>query len=567
MTDYTTHAALENDFTDQFTNETKREALERTIRQHSKVIVNADRQEIIRQVIRRREAIMGKQGYLYTMTPSESTGRSPKDTYIVRDSKTQNTIDWSSPNCHPIEKGLFNEIWFDALDILKGQQKVFVSDRVIGADVSYALPVRIVSDSALTTLFTLNMFRPVPDDVKKSVLAEQPFLLFALPYHKIRAEKYQNRLRNQTDGKSSKMVIVMDFNNRLGLVLGSAYAGSVKKLMFTVMNYYLPFIDVLPLHCSASENEKGETALFLGLSGTGKTSLSADAKRALLGDDEHGWSENGIANFENGCYAKLINLNREKEPEIFNAVFHEDHCLKHGAIVENAMISPNGAVELSDERLTQNSRASYPLSFLQNVKQSAKGSHPKTIVFLTADANSVLPPLARLDKHQAMLWYLMGYTSKLAGTETGVIDPVTVFSRFFAEPFMPLLPRYYIKLLGEKLERHSASIYLLNTGWSGGPYGVGKRMDIKLTKHLLSAALTGELDHVPTIEDRLFHLQIPISCNGISPDFLIPKNSWVDKNEYEKRAKQLASKFSLHYDLAYGNSLISEEVKSQCPGK
>ncbi|MBU2509823.1 phosphoenolpyruvate carboxykinase (ATP) [bacterium] len=545
----------------------EREDACRTINKHPRSIINPDREFIIRQVIRRREAILGKQGYLYTTTPTESSGRSPRDTYIVRDSATEKNVDWSSPNNHALEKETFQRLWNDALNCLSRQEKLFITDRAIGADPTYALSVRIVSDSALTSLFTLNMFRPVSTDFGQNALAGKQFLLLVLPHHKIESSKYQGRLRLLPSGKTSDMAIAMDFENRLGLVYGSAYGGSVKKLMFTVMNYYLPFINVLPFHCSASENEKGETALFLGLSGTGKTSLSADPKRSLLGDDEHGWSETGIANFENGCYAKLINLNPSKEPEIFRAVFHKDHCLKHGAIVENAMIFPDGTFDLSDDRLTPNSRASFPLSFLRNIKESSRGHHPKTIIFLTADANSVLPPISKLDKYQAMLWFLMGYTSKLAGTETGIIDPVSIFSRFFGEPFMPLLPHYYARLLGDKLDQHPTSIFLLNTGWAGGPYGIGKRMDINLTKHLLYAALNGDLEHIPVTVDTLFHLQIPKNCPGIPAAFLNPNGSWTDKKAYERRALQLAMEFSKHFDKSYGNSGISREVRCQCPGK
>ncbi len=548
-------------------NKAERESSDQVINQHRSSIINPDRKTIIHQVIHYKEANLGKQGYLYTVTPAESTGRSPKDTYIVRDTRTENTIDWSSPNNHAIDKETFQELWNDALNCLKIQESLYVSDRSIGSDPTYDLPVRIITDSALTTLFCLNMFRPAHTSTKKSILADKPFELLVLPYHKVDSQKYIGKLRQLPNGQTSDMAIIMDFENRLGLVYGSAYGGSVKKLMFTAMNYYLPFINVLPFHCAASTNEDGEVALFLGLSGTGKTSLSADHNRPLLGDDEHGWSDGGIANFENGCYAKLIDLDPTKEPEIFRAVFHEDDCLNHGAIVENTMIFSNGTFDLSDDRLTPNSRASYPLTFLRNIEKSGRGYHPKTIIFLTADANSVLPPISKLDKYQAMLWFLMGYTSKLAGTETGIIDPVSVFSRFFAAPFMPLLPIYYTRLLGEKLDQHPTSIFLLNTGWSGGPYGIGKRMDINLTKHLLYAALNGELDRVPLKLDKLFHLQIPKQCPGVPSGFLNPKNSWADKKEYEVRAKQLAADFSRHFDQAYGDSAIPKEIRSQCPGK
>jgi phosphoenolpyruvate carboxykinase (ATP) len=327
--------------------------------------------------------------------------------------------------------------------------------------------------------------------------------------------------------------------------------------MFTVMNYILPGEGILPLHCSANEGPNGDTALLLGLSGTGKTTLSADPRRALLGDDEHGWSDAGIANFENGCYAKLINLRQDKEPEIWNAVLHEAHYLDHGAIVENTMMYPDGHYDLDDERLTPNSRASYPLSFLSNIKTPPVGDHPKTILFLTADANGVLPPVSKLTPEQAMLWFLMGYTSKLAGTETGIVDPVSTFSRFFGEPFM----------LGERMRKHGSQVYLVNTGWSCGPFGVGARMDIDITRSIVHCALSGQLEQMAYEEDPLLHILVPKTCPNVPQDILNPRNTWEDKEAFDLRARQLAGDFSAHFDKAYGNKGIDAAVVSQCPGK
>jgi phosphoenolpyruvate carboxykinase (ATP) len=369
------------------------------------------------------------------------------------------------------------------------------------------------------------------------------------------------------DGKTSNMAVAIDFDRRIGIVYGSAYGGSVKKLMFTVMNYYLPAEGILPLHCSANEGKNGDCALLLGLSGTGKTTLSADPKRALLGDDEHGWSNFGVANFENGCYAKLINLSRTKEPEIYQAVFHEDHYLEHGSIVENAMMYPDGTFDLDDERLTPNSRGSYPLRYLSNIKESSTSGHPTTILFLTADANGVLPPVSKLTPEQAMLWFLMGYTSKLAGTETGIVDPVSTFSRFFGEPFMPRNPDVYAKMLGSKMKQFGTDVYLVNTGWSGGPYGEGSRMDINLTRAIVDACLDGSLKKVDYEENDLFHILVPRSCPGVPTEVLNPRNTWTDKSRYDERAKKLAADFSNHYDKAYGNKEIEEDIKAQCPGK
>jgi len=359
----------------------------------------------------------------------------------------------------------------------------------------------------------------------------------------------------------------MDFDEMVGLVYGSAYCGSMKKLMFTVMNYLLPGDGILPLHCSANEGERGDSALLLGLSGTGKTTLSADPGRALLGDDEHSWDDNGIANFEGGCYAKLINLRQDKEPEIWNATFRRADPAEHGALIENCMVYPDGHFDVDDERLTPNSRVSYPLSSLSNIKADPVSGHPRTILFLAADANGVLPPVARLNDAQAMLWFLMGYTSKLAGTETGVTTPKSTFSRFFGAPFMPRHPDHYASLLGEKMKQHGTDVYLVNTGWSGGAYGEGERMDINLTRAIVEAAIGGQLREVEYAEDELFHVSIPRSCPGVPPEVLFPRNTWQDKQAYDERAGALAADFSRHFDAAYGGKKLDPAVIAACPGK
>jgi phosphoenolpyruvate carboxykinase (ATP) len=364
------------------------------------------------------------------------------------------------------------------------------------------------------------------------------------------------------------MMVGMDMDRRLGVVFGSAYGGSVKKLMFTVMNYLLPAEGVLPLHCSANEGEDGDSALLLGLSGTGKTTLSADPSRALLGDDEHGWSDNGIANFENGCYAKLIDLSAEKEPEIHNACFHHDDYRSHGAIIENAMVYPWGEFDLYDDRFTPNSRGSYPLRYLTNIKESSRAGHPSTILFLTADANGVIPPVSKLTRQQAMLWFLMGYTSKLAGTETGITEPVTVFSRFFGEPFMPRNPDVYATMLGERMERHGTSVYLINTGWTGGPYGRGSRIDLPLTRAMVNAALSGKLEDVEYRSDPVFKVMVPRECPGVEDgDILTPELTWDDPEACRARAKKLAGEFAEHFETAYGDKNIPEEIAGECPGR
>jgi phosphoenolpyruvate carboxykinase (ATP) len=528
---------------------------------------NLPRQEIIRQAVAQRQALVAANGALATWTPPESTGRSPKDTYIVRRPQSEGEIDWDSPNNIPLAPDTFDMIVQDALTVLAEKDTLYVTDRVLAADVSYALPVKTITDRPLTALFTDNVFRPVPDGLERSVFAGTGFVLVAAPYDKLDRSRYTRRLRKLPDGETSNMAVAMDFDRRLGVVFGSAYGGSVKKLMFTVMNYMLPAVGILPLHCSANEGPGGDTALLLGLSGTGKTTLSADRRRALLGDDEHAWSDNGISNFEFGCYAKLINLRKEKEPEIWSAVLHEAPYLEHGAIVENAMMYPDGHFDLDDDRLTPNSRASYPLRYLGNIKTPPVGSHPRTILFLTADANGVIPPISRLTPDQAMLWFLMGYTSKLAGTETGIVDPVSTFSRFFGEPFMPRNPDVYASMLGERMRQHGTDVYLVNTGWSGGPFGVGSRMDIDVTRAVVHAALSGALVDVPCVEDPIFHLRVPTSCPEVDPTILNPRNTWDDQEAFDARAGKLSTDFSAHFDRAYQGKGIDPAVVAQCPGK
>jgi len=543
--------------------------LSQILKQHPHILENLPRKEMIKLAVENKEAVVSANGALDTWTPVESTGRSPKDTLIVKRPVNENEIDWDSPNNIPVDPETFDMVIEDALKTLKSKEKLYVTDRVLGADSAYALPTKTISDKALTVLFTDNMFRPVPDNIDKSIFADKEFTIIALPYDKLDRDRYKGRLRVLPDGQTSNMIIGMDFERRIGIVFGSAYGGSVKKTLFTVMNYYLPVEGILPLHCSANEGSDGESAMLLGLSGTGKTTLSADPDRALLGDDEHGWSENGIANFENGCYAKLINLRIDKEPEIFKAVFHAHGTdyLDHGAIIENCMMYPNGKYDVDDERLTPNSRGSYPLTFLGKIKPSSKAKHPKTILFLTADANSVLPPVSKLNPEQAMLWFLMGYTSKLAGTETGITEPVSTFSRFFGQPFMPRNPDVYASMLGERMKKHGTQVYLVNTGWSGGPYGVGSRMDINLTRKLVTAALNGDLKDIEYYEDETFHIFVPKSCPGVPSEILNAKNTWEDKDAFDERANKLANDFSAYFDKAYGNKNIDPEVIKQCPGK
>lgn len=539
-------------------------------RKDSSVRNNVSREDMIKTSVERREVIVLKCGALATWTRPESTGRSPKDTVIVKRSSSEGTIDWTSPNNLPVDEETFNMVWADILQVFEGVNELFVTDRLIGADPRYALPVRVVTDKALTALFTDNMFRPWSEEAAGvSIFKDRGFTLLASPERKLDHKKYKGKLRENPDKKrTSNMMVGMDMDRNLGIVFGSAYCGSIKKLMFTVMNYLLPGEGILPIHCSANEGRNGDSALLLGLSGTGKTTLSADPSRALLGDDEHGWSNDGVANFENGCYAKLIDLSKEKEPEIYSACFHDDDYLKHGSIIENAMVYPDGEFDLFDDAFTPNSRGSYPLRYLTNIKESSVSGHPKTILFLTADANSVIPPVSKLTKEQAMLWFLMGYTSKLAGTETGIKEPVSTFSRFFGQPFMPRVPEAYADLLGEKMDMHGTQVYLINTGWTGGPYRTGHRIELPLTRKMVEACLTGEIEKSEMRRDPFFKVMVPVSCPGIEDSSMLdPGNTWKSRADYEARARKLAGEFAAYFQKAYGSQNISEEIAAECPGK
>jgi len=541
--------------------------LDGVLEKHKGILMDVPREKLIEDSVKYKETIVSPNGALTTVTPVESSGRSPKDTYIVDHPQIKDQIDWDAPNNIPLAPDTFAMVLEDALKVIKEKDRLYISNRVIGADSAYALPVRTITYRAASSLFCDNMFRPRPDDLENSIFFKRPFTLIVLPYSKLDSKKYAGLLRKLPNGEASGMVVAADFVNYIGVVYGSGYMGSSKKLMFTAMNYFLPGEGILPLHCSANEGKNGDIAILAGLSGTGKTTLSADPTRALLGDDEHGWSDDGIANFENGCYAKLIDLDPTREPEIYKAITHEADYLKHGAIVENAMMYPDRGFDFYDVRLTENSRGSYPLTFLSNIKPSSVGGHPTRILFLTADANGVLPPVSMLDENQAMLWFIMGYTSKLAGTETGIKDPVSTFSRFFGAPFMPRNPDAYASMLGEKMKQHKTKTFLINTGWSGGAYGVGKRIDINVTRAIVSGVLESDLEGVEFVEDKRFHILVPTSFPGVDAAILNPQNTWADKDAFEKRAQQLSVEFSNYFDKAYGNKNIAPEIVACCPGK
>ena len=525
---------------------------------------NPPRRLLAADAVKFREAIVTKNGALATWGAPHETGRIPLDTYTVRHD-ADDSVDWSQPNNHPISPEMFDAFFQDALQMLSTKDRLYITDRTVGAEGRYSLPVRTITDSALTSLFTCTMFRPVADNIGKSLFTDQGFTLLVLPFDRVNTAKYSGVLRT-VNGKTVDHVIVMDFERRAGVIIGTKYLGAVKKMLFTTMNHLLPPLGVLPLHASAVEDWRGDTHLFLGLSGTGKTTLSTGPGLTMIGDDEHLWSDSGIANLEYGCYAKLLHLSPVKEREMYGAVFANVTENEQPPIIENATVTPDGSVDVDDCRITENSRAAYTLTRLQSIKDDARGKHPSTIIFLTADANGVLPPIAKLPAQQAMLWFLMGYTSKLAGTEAGVTAPQSTFSRFFGGAFMPRKSQDYLTLFQQMLCTHHPDVYLLNTGWTGGPYGVGKRMDINVTRRLADAALWGQLKDVPYREDPLFHLLVPRECPGVPPMLLDPRSTWTDPLLYDERAKALAQEFSAKFD-ALGTGTLREALDGKCPGR
>ena len=488
------------------------------------IFYNLSTPALYEQASRRREAMIAHLGPLVTRT-GHHTGRSPNDKFIVKEPTTENNINWGKIN-RPIDEKYFNLLLNKMLSYTENKD-LYVQDLFSGTDKDFRLPVRIITETAWHSLFARNMFVQPSEEEFKDIHPE--YTVINLPYFQADVE---------TDGTNSPVFIIVHYEKKIVLIGGSSYAGEIKKSIFSVMNYLLPLKGVLAMHCSANIGEKDDVAVLFGLSGTGKTTLSADPKRRLIGDDEHGWSDKGVFNFEGGCYAKVINLSEEAEPEIFETT------RKFGTILENVeMDGKSRRIDLTDSKLTENTRASYPLAHIDNIQESGMGGHPKNIIMLTADAFGVLPPISKLTPEQAMYHFISGYTAKVAGTEKGITEPVATFSTCFGAPFMPLHPNVYAKLLGEKIAKHNSNSWLINTGWSGGPYGVGNRMKIQYTRAMLNAALSGELDNVETVEDPIFGLHIPKEVDGVPSEVLNPKNTWKDKDEYDKSAKKLANMF------------------------
>jgi len=473
--------------------------------------------------VERKEGIITSTGSLSVKT-GKYTGRSPDDRYIVEDDLTRDTVDWGKIN-HKFSGEKFANL-LDKMKIHARQKELFVFDGFVGADPENRLSIRVINDHAWQNLFARQLFvRPSQSELESH---DPDFTLLCL-------NDFNSSPEN--DETNSDVFIIIDLARKIVLIGGTSYAGEMKKSMFSVMNFILPPRSVFPMHCSANIGRNGDTALFFGLSGTGKTTLSADPNRMLIGDDEHGWSDKGVFNFEGGCYAKCINLSQSAEPEIWNAI-------KSGAVLENVVIDDETMrPSFDDGRLTENTRAAYPIDYIPGAIVPSMGGHPKVIIFLTADALGVLPPVSRLTKDGAMYHFMSGYTSKLAGTERGIREPRAVFSECFGAPFMPRPAAVYAKMLGEKITQYNTKTYLVNTGWSGGPYGVGSRIKIEYSRAMITAALSGSLDIVPYRHDRLFNVDVPTECPGVPYSILDPRSTWRDQDSYDLSANKLAQMF------------------------
>lgn len=465
----------------------------------------------------------------YAAFTGKHTARSANDKFVVRHTDSENNIWWGVYN-RPFDQDKFETLYTRMLGFLQGRD-VFVQDVYAGADETYRLPVRIVTELAWHSHFVRNMFI-LPQSLEEYKRFVPEFTIIAMPSFKGAPA---------VDGTNSETFICLSFERKLAIIGNSAYAGEIKKSVFTILNYLLPLEGVLSMHCSANVNpdDTDDVALFFGLSGTGKTTLSADPKRRLIGDDEHGWSDEGVFNFEGGCYAKVIGLSESAEPEIYATT------KRFGTILENVTYDPiTRLIDLDDDTVTENTRASYPLEFIANAVPEKKAGHPKNVILLTCDASGVMPPIARLTPNQALYQFISGYTSKIAGTEVGLgKEPEITFSACFGGPFMVHHPYKYAELLKRKIERYGATCWLVNTGWVGGPYGVGKRISIKYTRALLNAALDGKLKDVQFKKDPIFGFEVPMTCPNVPNEVLDPSSSWHDKKEYDRRYKDLAMRF------------------------
>ncbi len=473
--------------------------------------------------LRKGEGELGADGQFVVET-GEHTGRSPKDKFFVREPGSETHIDWGDTN-KAIDAATFDAL-VDRVSAFLSEREIYSLDTYVGADARYRLPVRVITQYAWHNLFARNLFltpETAPDD-------------FAPEFTVIDAAEFV--AEPERDGTRSGTFVLVNMARKIVLIGGTRYAGEIKKSVFTIMNYLMPLRQVLPMHCSANVGKDGDSAIFFGLSGTGKTTLSADSNRPLVGDDEHGWSADGVFNFEGGCYAKVIKLSQKAEPEIWAA----SH--RFGAVLENVVFDPaTRALDLESQALTENTRSAYPVEFIPNIVPGLMAGHPKTIIMLTADAFGVLPPISKLTPEQAMYHFLSGYTAKVAGTEKGVTEPTATFSTCFGAPFMVHHPTVYAKLLGERIAKHEVTCWLVNTGWTGGAYGVGKRMSIAHTRAMVNAALDGSLNGATFESEPFFGLSIPTALHDVPADVLNPRNAWSDKAAYDAQARKLAGLF------------------------
>ncbi len=491
------------------------------------------------------EGVLNDTGALVINT-GEFTGRSPKDKFFVRDEMTDKIVNWNEFNI-PIELKYFDIIYKKMTDYIDGLPDLWIRDCYACADEKFRLNIRIIAEKPWSNLFAYNMFLRPEEEKLKNFSPE--WIVINAPGLKLNPKECGIRHRNVT---------LVSFKHKMILIAGSGYTGEIKKGVFTILNYILPYEkNVLSMHCSANMGKDGDTAIFFGLSGTGKTTLSADPDRKLIGDDEHAWSRDNIFNFEGGCYAKCINLTEEKEPGIF-------HAIRPGALVENVTFFPGtNKINFEDASITENTRVSYPLHFISNAQEPSIGKLPKNIFFLTCDAFGVLPPISKLTPGQAMYQFISGYTAKVAGTETGVTEPRPTFSACFGAPFIPLHPGVYAHMLGEKMQKHKVNIWLVNTGWTGGPVGIGHRIKLAYTRAMITASLENNFDEVEFENDPVFGFAIPKECPNLPSEILNPRNTWCDKNSYDEKAKYLAGQFTKNFEKYAGG--VNKEVLAAVP--
>lgn len=515
--------------------------IETILEQAGKVHHNLRPEMLIRYAVRQHEGVLADNGALVVNT-GKFTGRTPEDRFIVRDSLTETKVHWGKVN-QAIAPQRFERLLSKMQAFLVGKT-LFARNVVACADEAYRLNARVITTTAFHNLFAYNMFLKPTDDENRHF--EASFTVLCVP---------EFEADPALDGVRSKNFVILNLKERVVLIGGTAYTGEIKKSVFSALNFYLPQHEVLPMHCAANVGAQGDTAVFFGLSGTGKTTLSADPTRQLIGDDEHGWDHKGVFNFEGGCYAKVIDLSAEKEPDIWRAI-------RLGAMLENVSFVPNTRdVDFSSRAITENTRVSYPIDHIDTVCRGLRAGHPQHIFFLTCDAFGVLPPISKLSIPQAMYYFLSGYTAKVAGTEANVTEPKATFSACFGAPFLPLHPSVYAQMLGQKLAQHPAQVWLINTGWTGGSFGVGKRMHLDYTRSMISAAIDGKLDAVGYTEHPTFGLMMPRSCEGVPAELLNPASTWADAEAYAQQADKLAAMFAQNFEQ-YESSVADEVLQA-----